>query len=183
MPTSKDGREDSEATRKGVGGAEMTTLLDGTSGLGWGGIRLGQPLFFRSRNLGESFGRFPVGGENPVPGPPGSCCTAVSGSTCTGGFQMGRSRSRSPRRGESRRDWGSRARLEIRFHIGSQSKGRGQGGTFSSKEKRGGLLGTKAWALHASALRFEGSLLPNWGLAYSLSASCNNFCCTCGLGI
>ena len=27
MPTSKDGREDSEATRKGVGGAEMTTLF------------------------------------------------------------------------------------------------------------------------------------------------------------
>ncbi|XP_061011111.1 U4/U6.U5 small nuclear ribonucleoprotein 27 kDa protein [Dama dama] len=75
------------------------------------------------RNPGESFGRFPVGRESSVPGPPGSCCTAVSGSTCTGGFQMGRSRSRSPRR-ERRRSRSTSRERERRRRERSRSRER-----------------------------------------------------------
>lgn len=70
---------------------------------GWFQPGLAQPHFFTSRNHRECFRRFPVGVESVIPGLPGSCYTVASGAVWSGGaFRMGRSRSRSPRRGESR---------------------------------------------------------------------------------
>lgn len=121
------------------------------------------PPGFRNRNPGESFRRFPVGGERSVPGPPevaksfpGRCEVEEDSEWVAAAAAL--------RGGVSPealfRIWGSAGDL---FPLSPQFRGSRGGDPFFLRRRAEVDGGTKTRALHASTLRFEGSFIPKLG--------------------